>query len=247
MENIYCSDYIKIYKDQDILIQKWTKIPLTTQHFQKELLNFLEVFKKERPSSILWLQENFDLEIPDNIYEWIQKHILEPQYKAGLRNLAFTVPKEQYAHLSIINSFNEVSSVLEPKYFLTKEKALEFLKAEEAKKEFFSEITYVFDRSKNNTRIYLEVDHKQLPHTIKHLNRLNHQLKFRAEHQCYFDKLTLRELEIFKSISFGMTNKEIASALNISEYTIATHRKSLIKKLEIKSPNDWQFYANAFL
>ena len=67
MGEIYTSDYISITREEDILIQEWTKIPLNTQIFQQELLNFLEVFKRERPESLLWLQEDFDLEIPDEI------------------------------------------------------------------------------------------------------------------------------------------------------------------------------------
>ena len=58
MGEIYTSDYISITREEDILIQEWTKIPLNTQIFQQELLNFLEVFKSERPESLLWLQEN---------------------------------------------------------------------------------------------------------------------------------------------------------------------------------------------
>ena len=88
----------------------------------------------------------------------------------------------------------------------------------------------------------------KLPFKIaSHLKKLNAQFKFKAKHLKHFEKLTLREFEVFKSISSGMTNKEIASALIISELTIATHRKSLIKKLKIKSPNDWEMYANTFL
>ena len=45
MGEIYTSDYISITREEDILIQEWTKIPLNTQTFQQELLNFLEVFK----------------------------------------------------------------------------------------------------------------------------------------------------------------------------------------------------------
>jgi len=247
MGEIYTSDYISITREEDILIQEWTKIPLNTQIFQQELLNFLEVFKSERPESLLWLQENFDLEIPDEIYEWIEKCILEPQYKAGLRNLAFTVPKEQYAHLSIIESFNDVSSILQPNYFLSKEKALAFLKDKKSKTSEVDEIDYTIERENGKTKICLKVNHKQLPHTIKHLKKLNAQFKFKAKHLKHFEKLTLREFEVFKSISSGMTNKEIASALIISELTIATHRKSLIKKLKIKSPTDWEMYANTFL
>ena len=46
--------------------------------------------------------------------------------------------------------------------------------------------------------------------------------------------LTSRELEILKYIVEGMSNKEIANALYISEKTVKNHITSLLRKLDVE-------------
>jgi len=47
--------------------------------------------------------------------------------------------------------------------------------------------------------------------------------------------LTARELEIMQYITSGMTNKEIAQRLFLSEYTVETHRKNIFRKTQTRS------------
>ena len=51
-------------------------------------------------------------------------------------------------------------------------------------------------------------------------------------------KLTKRENEILKHIFQGMTNKQIATELFISEHTVGVHRKHVMKKLNVTSTAD---------
>lgn len=46
--------------------------------------------------------------------------------------------------------------------------------------------------------------------------------------------LTNRELEILKLVSHGQSNKDLASALNISERTVKNHLSSLFKKIDVE-------------
>ena len=246
MELIYNSRFLTIHLEDEILIQEWTSEPLTAIEFKKELRNFLEYFKIYKPQGLLWLQENFDLEIPEELYKWIQKRILEPQYKAGMRKLAFTVPKRQPAHLSIIDSFTDISTVLQPRYFASKDKAWQYLKCH--KDDFINDnIRYSINRSDKNSTIVLELDHGQLPKAIQNLQKLEAQLQFQQKNKTLFDLLTLREFHVFECICNGLSNKSAAEKLFVSKETIATHRKSIIKKLNIKSAKDWQHYADAFM
>ena len=48
------------------------------------------------------------------------------------------------------------------------------------------------------------------------------------------DRLTPRELEIARLVANGLTNKEIARALDISHWTVATHLRRISSKLEVK-------------
>jgi two-component system NarL family response regulator len=45
--------------------------------------------------------------------------------------------------------------------------------------------------------------------------------------------LTARELEVLNMLARGLTNKQIGSALNISENTVRNHVNSIIEKLEV--------------
>ncbi|HZB14133.1 MAG TPA: response regulator transcription factor [Chryseolinea sp.] len=55
--------------------------------------------------------------------------------------------------------------------------------------------------------------------------------------------LTTRETEILKLIAHGHSTQGIADTLFLSPHTVQTHRKSIIKKLNIKSPTEFVIYA----
>lgn len=48
-----------------------------------------------------------------------------------------------------------------------------------------------------------------------------------------FEALTPRELEVLHQLAKGLANKEIADVLNISEYTVKDHLKSILGKLRV--------------
>ncbi len=52
------------------------------------------------------------------------------------------------------------------------------------------------------------------------------------------DLLTSREREVLQMIAEGKTNKEIASALNLSVYTVDAHRGRIMEKLNLHSTGE---------
>jgi two-component system, NarL family, response regulator NreC len=58
-----------------------------------------------------------------------------------------------------------------------------------------------------------------------------------------YDLLTSREREILQLLAERKSNKEIALALNISVYTIETHRRNLHEKLNLHSLAELILYA----
>jgi len=56
-------------------------------------------------------------------------------------------------------------------------------------------------------------------------------------------KLSDREIEITRCLSEGKTSLEIADQLFISEHTVKTHRKNILKKLDIHSAPELVQYA----
>lgn len=57
------------------------------------------------------------------------------------------------------------------------------------------------------------------------------------------ESLSVREKEIIVCIAKGMSNKEIADALNLSVHTVTTHRRNISSKLQIHSPAGLTIYA----
>lgn len=68
-----------------------------------------------------------------------------------------------------------------------------------------------------------------------------HLLKTVPDDSYFFDEflrkyqLTKREIEIIRLICREMSTREIASALFLSELTINTHRRNILRKLEVKN------------
>jgi len=54
----------------------------------------------------------------------------------------------------------------------------------------------------------------------------------------YGVRLTRRESQIFRLITEGLSSKLIAAALSISEYTVANHRKNILRKKGLKTLNE---------
>ena len=61
-----------------------------------------------------------------------------------------------------------------------------------------------------------------------------------------FQELTPREIEIMTLLATGSSNQEISDQLKISKFTVDTHRKNIMTKLEIKRFVDLIRFAEAF-
>jgi RNA polymerase sigma factor (sigma-70 family) len=58
-----------------------------------------------------------------------------------------------------------------------------------------------------------------------------------------FELLTNREREILQVAAEGKSNKEIAALLNLSVYTVETHRKNIMEKLNLHTVPELTLYA----
>jgi DNA-binding NarL/FixJ family response regulator len=69
-----------------------------------------------------------------------------------------------------------------------------------------------------------------------------HQLKQRGEEDSY-ELLTTREREILQLLAEGKANKDVANLLNLSLYTVETHRAHVLQKLGLHTVPDLILYA----
>jgi len=75
---------------------------------------------------------------------------------------------------------------------------------------------------------------------IKHLSKEKIILEkiialvlFSKENEQLIKSLSRRESEIFKLIGLGFSSREISNLLTIKEVTVCTHRKNIIRKLQL--------------
>jgi two-component system response regulator NreC len=58
-----------------------------------------------------------------------------------------------------------------------------------------------------------------------------------------YDLLTAREREILQLVAEGKSSKEVATLLNLSTYTVETHRSNIMQKLNLKGIPELILYA----
>ena len=63
----------------------------------------------------------------------------------------------------------------------------------------------------------------------------------------YLEKFSNREFEIFGFVGIGLSSKEIAGVLSITESTVSTHRKNIIKKLNLSGVGQLQKIAFQYI
>ncbi|MGA9627415.1 MAG: response regulator transcription factor [Bryobacteraceae bacterium] len=68
------------------------------------------------------------------------------------------------------------------------------------------------------------------------------QMKERAVEDSY-DLLTTREREVLQLLAEGKSNKDVANLLNLSLYTVETHRSNILQKLNLHSGAELTLYA----
>jgi len=58
-----------------------------------------------------------------------------------------------------------------------------------------------------------------------------------------YDLLTAREREVLQLVAEGNSNKDVANLLNLSVYTVETHRSNIMQKLRLKGVPELTLYA----
>ena len=58
-----------------------------------------------------------------------------------------------------------------------------------------------------------------------------------------YELLTEREKEVLQLLAEGKSNKEVATALNVSSYTVETHRTHIMQKLDLHNTAEVVLYA----
>ena len=241
--DIYQSENLTIKQHDDMFIQEWVNSDLNADDFTKELKVFLSFYEKVKPKSVLWLQENFKLQIPPALYKWIEEDIVKRQYETGMTNLGFTVSSDMLSHLSVMASFEKIESVIQPHFFIDKHRAIDHLRKEVNRKH---KIKYEVQRLNDLAKVNVELNFDLLPKLVNSIKSIEKEQEFINNFLPKIRSLTVREMEIFQLIIQGKSSREISTQLFIETSTVSTHRKKIIQKLHIEKPIDWFLIAKSF-
>jgi len=96
-------------------------------------------------------------------------------------------------------------------------------------KSIFSDEIIKAIRDINNGRVYITKSLKDTLLNLEDIKSLNSRL---------FDRFSKREFEIISMLCQGLSSKEIASILSISQKTVATYKRRIIDKLNLNSSRD---------
>lgn len=78
------------------------------ESFQEAQSKILEMTRKYQPSRVLTNVQNLLYTIPPEMQEWTAKNIIASMIQLGLRRLAYIIPKDFYAQLSIEQLGDEI-------------------------------------------------------------------------------------------------------------------------------------------
>lgn len=70
-----------------------------------------------------------------------------------------------------------------------------------------------------------------------------HPASATIEENCKPSKLSAREVEIIRLVASGLTTNAIALQLHLSPHTVYTHRKNIMRKVNVKSAPELVLYA----
>ena len=98
------------------------------KNYKSEILEWARIIKHEKPISQLVDERNMRFIIIPELQNWINKVLIMPAIEAGLRKVAFLLPEELFAQISVEQTMDENDSrLLKVKYFETEEEAQEGL------------------------------------------------------------------------------------------------------------------------
>ncbi len=244
--NIYKSPYLRIDKQNDQLIQTWTDQNLSIFNYQKELINFIDLFHKVKPKKLVWDIKACKLIIPKELDEWFAEKVLLPIYKKGIRELIFTVSENIAVHRSIVQSLDKAKEMIQSVYLPNQNEAVSYAASKKIPSTIPLSTKMELNTDLNSFNVNLKLASNNLPEFLRALDRIKLDNLFVEEKAGLFYSLTLREVQIFKLIALGKTNRIIASELFIEESSVKTHRKNIKRKLKIKSALDIFQYARCF-
>lgn len=250
MDQIYKGKYleIKLNKTKSIFHQSWFCVnEINKIEFRNEMLAYALMYKKYKPKFTIWDQTNFSLELTPTDYEWIEINVNIPCKEYGNEKCAFIVGKEVLAHISVMDSFTEVQSCIQPQHFGSLQNAEKWIYEDDVNFEELLEVSFEGQNENGKNIFKIISDSTHIIPVLKNVKSLMNKQEFFKQNRNKFLSLTKREIEILNFYCEGKSLNEIALDNHISLFTARTHWRNLKKKLGIVNSSDIHKYHSVFI
>lgn len=243
---IYSGKYLTVFyeKENSLFIQQWSNLLCCVNDFKSEMLQYVALYKQHKPCYTLWLQQDFSLILEKETYSWIEKEVNIPCVTFGNKKCAFVVGRDVFAHVTVLDSFEETKSVVVTKHFLLEKEARSWLLTQEKDSDGNLKPKIVFEKTDSNGDLFFKIENAKsnVEEALKLFRNNAEEEQFSQKNLTKFITLSRREKEILKFIAEGKKHTDIAQSLFISIHTVRTHWRNIKSKLNIKSAKEVHFY-----
>lgn len=108
-----------------LLIQNWKGFASSAQ-FREGIEKSIEIFKQKKPIRLLSNTKEGAL-VKKEDTDWAASYAIGQMIQHGLKSMAFVVPANVFAQMSVKNFSGQAAGTFQPQYFDNKEKAIEWL------------------------------------------------------------------------------------------------------------------------
>lgn len=235
---------IEYEKENSRLINTWKSNPHNDVAYREELIEYLDISKKIKPSQMIWILDKKTFKPNLATKKWVDEVILNPIFKSGFvkrradgyDQLAFVFGQDVAV---LMQGVENPYTGFNPKYFTNEIEAINWLSKESKAidyKTINQNLDITFKGIDGNEKIVFEFkeDASKFDGIINLFKTIIEQHHFMKNNIDKYSSLTKRERETLKFIINGYDNKQIAEKMHISPNTIRTHRNRIWHKLEIK-------------
>ena len=235
---------IEYEKENSRLINTWKSNPHNDVAYREELIEYLDISKKIKPSQMIWILDKKTFKPNLVTKKWVDEVILNPIFRSGFvkrradgyDQLAFVFGQDVAV---LMQGVENPYTGFNPKYFTNEIEAINWLSKESKAidyKTINQNLDITFKGIDGNEKIVFEFkeDASKFDGIINLFKTIIEQHHFMKNNIDKYSSLTKRERETLKFIINGYDNKQIAEKMHISPNTIRTHRNRIWHKLEIK-------------
>ncbi|MET3879644.1 DNA-binding CsgD family transcriptional regulator [Chitinophaga sp. OAE865] len=249
-QNLYQSDTFSVEYIASLKTLKGTFFECRSSNdYTSAMRAFKEVYYKVKPARTLWDNSKFSYIISPEERKWTDEFLNAPAMQLGItKKTAIIVSGHALAMLSILDIFEEGEAPVRPGFFAYEQQALEWINQKVVQtpppqKGGDPVITLQQHMATGRANITLDIEMSQLPEYLKCLKHVLKHHKFFEEHYVRFSSLSFQEKKILGLILKGLLNKAIGNELYISEDTVKTHRRNILRKLECHTMTDLVRYS----